>query len=203
MENTLSFITELAKTFTVPELDSTSQQILQRLLAQVHAPQDLRMLRDFLGYACQHQKNWEDIALQQLLLDEDLPQSTSQSLRNMAGSIVDDDSVQNSERIELQILSGNRIIMEVCLDMDNRRIRVENIAPEELTIRLASGLVLWQERLENPNILFDSDSRNLKMAADTGPEDFPEQSVHIGDGRLLLEIYTTGNHYALDLEIIR
>jgi len=93
--------------------------------------------------------------------------------------------------------------MEVCLDMDNSKIRVENIASEELTIRLASGLVLWQERLENQNILLDSDSQNLKMAADTGSEDFPEQSVHIGDGRLLLEICATGSRYALDLEIIR
>jgi len=203
MGNTLSFITELARIVAMSEFDSSGKHALQRLLAQVQTLQDLRTLKHFLAYAHQHQKHWEDIALQQFLLDEDLPQSTKQQFKNMVGSTTDDDCIQNSEHIELEILSCNRLFKKVCLDVDNSKIRVENVPSEELTVRLSSGLVLWQERLENQNILFDSDSQNLKMAADTGSEGFPERSVEIGDGRLLLEIYATGNHYALDLEIIK
>jgi len=203
MKNTLSFIAELAKIFTVPQFNTTGKQPLRRLLSQMHTPQDLREFKDFLEYARQYRKNWEHIALQQFLLDEDWPQNLKQHFKNMAGSIADDDSAQNNEQIELEILSCNRLVKKVCLDVDSSKIRVENIPAEELTVRLSSGLVLWQERLESQSILFDSDSQNLKMAADTGSDGFPERSEQIGDGRLLLEIYAMGNHYALDLEIIK
>jgi len=203
MGNTLSFITELAKIVAMPEFDGTGEQIQQGLLTQVQTRQGRSNLKDFLAYARQHQKNWEDIALRQFLLDEDLSPNARRHFQNIAGSITDDDSLQHSEQIELEILSCNRPFRELCLDADNSKIRVENIPPKEITIRLSSGLVLWQEKLESQGILFDSDSQNLKMAADTGSESFPEHSVHIGGGRLLLEIHATGNHCALELEIIR
>jgi len=202
MENTLSFIAELARIVAMPECDSTGEQILQRLLAHVHTPQDLHMLQEFWGYAHQHQKSWEDMALQQFLLDEDILQSVRLQLRTIAGSIVDDAPRFNDEQIELEILSGKSLFKRLCLDPDNSKMRVENLPAGQLTIRLASGLVLWQEGLECQRTLFDSDSKNLQMAADTGSAEFPEESVILANGRLLLEIYATSHHYALDIEVI-
>ncbi len=104
--NILSFITELERIVATSESCNAGKRGLHRPLSQAQTPQERSNLKDFLAYARQHQKNWQDIALQQSLLDEDLPQDLKQHLKNMAGSTTDDDSLQHGEQIELEILSN-------------------------------------------------------------------------------------------------
>jgi len=201
MKSELSFIAGIEDIIRASEFDVTAEQALIRLMEQTDI-QGIGNLKGFFEYAVQFRQAWEKISLQQVLLSNELSDKTRERLKALTDTIDDDDDLQYDDVIELEILSEKTILAKIKLDSNTKRIRVENIPPGQVFVRLASGLVLWQQKLEIPNLLGNGEYGNLNMAADTCPESSPDQTVMMADGRIVLNIFVTNSNFAVEFELI-
>lgn len=91
---------------------------------------------------------------------------------------------------ELIILKDGRILETIAVDQ-NKPYRIESITAATYTVKLSTGLTLWQQKLTNRQLKkeFGRDG-DIKMAADsTAARDLPQKTFELLDGKVTIKIF--------------
>jgi len=93
-------------------------------------------------------------------------------------------------RPELIILKDGRLLETIAVDK-NVSHRIENITTATYTLKLSTGLTLWQQKLTNRQLKKEiGPDRDIKMAADS--EDvrgLPQKTFGLLDGKITIKIF--------------